>query len=341
MRIMKFGILILVALGIFACANANQETKKSGQASTSKVSAKQSSAAQVSDDLSTHVNDTPAKNQIIKSTSSTDNIKVVTKEKPKPKPTATQSTKPVSQPNTETAVAKKTEETGLIQNIKEKIQEKKEERQEVKEQKMIDKTPTKPDPVTKNKEVTKPAEPKKSGRVAQSRPMHKFLDYILKNNVSAEGVVNYRAIKSDGDRLDKYLADLQNFPPKDDWTKSEKLAYWINAYNAYTIKLIIDNYPLASIQDLYGGKPWDHSWIELDGKTLSLNAIENEIIRPTFNEPRIHFAVNCAAKSCPPLSNAAYTKDNLEQMLADNTSAFINDERYNVLTKQPAEVSKI
>jgi len=130
MRIMKFGILILVALGIFACANANQETKKSGQASTSKVSAKQSSAAQVSDDLSTHVNDTPAKNQIIKSTSSTDNIKVVTKEKPKPKPTATQSTKPVSQPNTETAVAKKTEETGLIQNIKEKIQEKKEERQE-------------------------------------------------------------------------------------------------------------------------------------------------------------------------------------------------------------------
>ncbi len=182
---------------------------------------------------------------------------------------------------------------------------------------------------------------KPSGRVAQSRPMHKFFDYILRNSVSPSGVVDYKAIQADEERLDNYLGELQRFPPKADWTKAEKLAYWINAYNAYTIKLIVDNYPLKSITDLEGGKPWDKKWIELDGKSLSLNDIENGIIRPTFKEPRIHFAVNCAAKSCPPLANAAYTKDNLETLLQKNTVAFINNPQYNDLSGKAAKVSKI
>lgn len=179
------------------------------------------------------------------------------------------------------------------------------------------------------------------GRMPQTRPMHKYFDYLLSTYVSTDGKVNYKGISSEIDRLDKYLKDLQNFPPQDDWGRSEKLAYWINAYNAFTIKLICDNYPISSITDLDNGKPWDRKWIDIDGQSLSLNDIENVIIRPKFNEPRIHFAVNCAAVSCPPIANEAFTKDNLESLLTARTKAFINNPTYNILSDHPAQISKI
>ena len=122
--------------------------------------------------------------------------------------------------------------------------------------------------------------------------------------------------------------------------RKEQLAFWINAYNAFTIKKIIDNYPLQSITDLDGGKPWDAKWIKLDGRTLSLNNIENDIIRPTYNEPRIHFAVNCAAQSCPPLLNKAWTPGNMEKYFDSQAKNFINNAKYNELGSNP-KVSKI
>lgn len=205
--------------------------------------------------------------------------------------------------------------------------------------KVEDKIPTAPSggkaPPTKPLEETKPSTP------VQTKPVHKAFTVLLSKHVSSSGKVNYEGFKSDIGKLDAYLKALEDFPPATGWSRAERLSYWINAYNAYTIKLIVDNYPVSSIQDINSGKPWDKVWINLAGRKLSLNAIENDIIRPTFNEPRIHFAVNCAAKSCPPLANKAFTKDNLESLLEARTVAFINDSSYNNLGDNPPKISKI
>ena len=168
---------------------------------------------------------------------------------------------------------------------------------------------------------------------------HEAFNKLLSTYVSGDGKVDYAGLKSEVAVLDTYLSQISS-GSQDNWSKSKELAYWINAYNGYTIKLILDNYPLKSITDLYGGKPWDKKWIEIGGKTYSLNNIENDIIRPTFNEPRIHFAVNCAAKSCPKLGNFAFTEANLEEKLEKNTKKFINGPE-NKITADQASISKI
>ena len=170
---------------------------------------------------------------------------------------------------------------------------------------------------------------------------HKAFDALLRKHVSSSGVVNYAGFKSDVSKLDAYLANLSANPVKDSWSRNEKLAYWINAYNANTIKLIVNNYPIAKITDLDGGKPWDRKWIKLGTKTYSLNNIENDIIRPQFKEPRIHFAVNCAAKSCPTLMNKAWLPNSLESDFTKMTKAFINNSSFNEISSGGATVSKI
>jgi hypothetical protein len=134
---------------------------------------------------------------------------------------------------------------------------------------------------------------------------------------------------------------LTDNPVQDAWSKKEKLAYWINAYNAFTLKLVVDNYPTKSIMNFDGGKTWDVKRIQLGDKKYSLNNIENDIIRPQFKDPRIHFALNCAAKSCPPLWNRAYTAENLNATLEARTKAFINDPNFNTISASKASVSKI
>ena len=93
--------------------------------------------------------------------------------------------------------------------------------------------------------------------------------------------------------------------------------------------------------DLDGGKTWDVKWIDIGDKKYSLNQIEHEIIRPQFNDARIHFAVNCAAKSCPPLYNRAYTETNVNDYLEKRTKLFINDRNFNQIVPMGAKVSKI
>ena len=140
---------------------------------------------------------------------------------------------------------------------------------------------------------------------------HALWNELLTKYVSSSGVVDYGSFKKNEAQLNSYLSWLSaNAPSKSDKSQKAK-AYWINAYNAYTIKLIVDNYPVSSITDLHGGKPWDVSWITLGGSTYSLNNIEHDILRPIWKDARIHFAVNCAAKSCPPIANKAYTVGNL------------------------------
>jgi hypothetical protein len=171
--------------------------------------------------------------------------------------------------------------------------------------------------------------------------LHAPWDALLQRHVSADGRVNYKGFAADREQLKAYLKALAQTSPAAGWSRAEKMAYWINAYNAFTVDLIVEHYPLKSITQLDGGKTWDVKRIEIEGKKYSLNDLENSILRPQFSDARIHFAINCAARSCPPLHNRAYTADNLERTLEERTRRFIRNERYNRIRPTRAEVSKI
>jgi len=170
---------------------------------------------------------------------------------------------------------------------------------------------------------------------------HSSWNDLLQKHVTAKGDVNYAGFKKDKAKLERYLDMLASNHPTDAWSRPEKMAYWINAYNAFTVQLILENYPLSSITNLDDGKVWDRKWIELGDQTYSLNNIEHDILRPRFNDARIHFAVNCAAESCPPLHNKAITAKNLDETLERLTRSFINNTEYNKINKQSVTVSKI
>ena len=189
--------------------------------------------------------------------------------------------------------------------------------------------------VETSKETPTPPKPVKT------KPDHSAWNKLLQAHVSSSGKVNYKGFKGQKSELEAYLKDLENFPPQDSWSRAEQMAYWINAYNAFTVKLIVDNYPVASITNLHGGKPWDVKWIKLGGQTYTLNNIENDILRPKYKDARIHFAVNCAAKSCPPIHNRAFTASNLESTLNSQAKKFINNSSFNTISANSIEVSKI
>lgn len=175
----------------------------------------------------------------------------------------------------------------------------------------------------------------------EKKPDHAAWDALLQQYVTSSGKVNYAGFKSNKAKLQAYLDDLAANPVEAGWSRAEKMAYWINVYNAFTIKLIVDHFPVQSITKLHGGKPWDVKWIKLGDKTYSLNQVENDILRPQYKDARIHFAVNCAAKSCPPLLNRAWTGGNLENYLEKQTRSFINSAKYNSINSGKAQVSKI
>ena len=183
---------------------------------------------------------------------------------------------------------------------------------------------------------------------SDSQPVqHHLWDSLLKKHVSPQGYVDYRGMIRDSVLLNKYLNLLSSAHPNDkNWNNEEQLAYWINAYNAFTIKLIVDHYPIQGIKEIKNGIPfvntvWDIKFIEIENETYDLNNIEHGIIRAHFEEPRIHFAVNCASVSCPKLRNEAYTADKLDQQLDDQARYFINDSGKNRLSETPVKLSKI
>ncbi|MDY8134765.1 DUF547 domain-containing protein [Aquimarina sp. 2201CG5-10] len=173
---------------------------------------------------------------------------------------------------------------------------------------------------------------------AQNTFDHSTWDQALILNVTDDGKVNYNGFMRDSSQLYTYFTQLSDNPPTEQWSKEEKLAYWINAYNAYTIKLIIDSYPLKSIKDIKD--PWDKKFFKINGEWYSLNDLEHKILRK-LNDPRIHFAINCASFSCPIVWNRAYTGENVDQALDDQTRRFINDPVRNTITAEVVEVSKI
>ncbi len=167
---------------------------------------------------------------------------------------------------------------------------------------------------------------------------HSVWDQALLLNVSEDGQVDYNGFMRDSSQLYEYFKQLSENTPQENWTREEKLAYWINAYNAYTIKLIIDSYPLKSIKELED--PWGKKFFKIDGVWHSLGELEHKILRK-FGDPRIHFAINCASISCPVVWNRAYTADNLHNALDRQTSKFINDPTRNTITDKVVNVSKI
>ncbi len=179
------------------------------------------------------------------------------------------------------------------------------------------------------------------GQTSEAQPDYKSWDTFLKKYVSATGDVDYKSIKTNKKELDAITKTFRSASVLPSWSKSDQLAFWINAYNAFTIDLIVNNYPLKSIQGLDGGKPWDVKRINIGGKKYSLNNIENDIIRPQFKDARIHFAVNCAAKSCPPILNGAFFGKTLDTQLDDVTKKFINNKKYQTISSSNITLSKI
>jgi hypothetical protein len=118
----------------------------------------------------------------------------------------------------------------------------------------------------------------------------------------------------------------------DQYARDVQLAYWINLYNALTVKVVLDHYPVASIRDIdisgwFSDGPWGAKLITIEGRNLSLNDIEHRILRPIWHDPRIHYAVNCASVGCPALAKAAYQGQAINRQLDDQAKAFINSPR--------------
>lgn len=178
---------------------------------------------------------------------------------------------------------------------------------------------------------------------------HSTFSNLLIKHVDSDGGVNYSGFVSDSLALNTYLKQLKQTPPDSKrWTKDERLAYWINVYNAFTIKLIIDNYPISSIRDIGStiqvpliNTPWDIPIIEIDGQRLTLNDVEHRILRKDFEEPRIHFAIVCASISCPRLRPEAYSSILLQDQLNKQTYAFINDSEKNIIKPNEIKISRI
>ena len=148
--------------------------------------------------------------------------------------------------------------------------------------------------------------------------------------------VAYGAVTpADRAQLAAYLVKMQAVPISK-YNQLEQRAYWINVYNAQTVKLVLDHYPTKSIRDislggrlsgLFGGGPWDGKLLKVEGQELSLNDIEHRILRPIWRDPRTHYAVNCASLGCPNLQARAFTGSQLDEMLNKAARDYINSRR--------------
>ena len=247
----------------------------------------------------------------------------------------------VAETTSPTIITHGLEENNTTPTVKEKVQTKASAKKET-IQASIEK---KPSPTIQSETITpkKETTPSKEEALAPTKHVlsHSNWNALLQKYVTANGKVNYKGFKADNAKLQAYLDHLTTNPVQKDWSRNKKMAYWINAYNAFTIKLIVDNYPISSITKINGGKPWDKKWIKLGGKTYSLNQIENDILRPKYKDARIHFAVNCAAKSCPTILNSAWTADNLNANLEKQAKKFINNTSFNTISAKKVKISKI
>lgn len=242
----------------------------------------------------------------------------------------------------------KKEEVGKKKEVKDGIQVQEKNSQNTKSTQVLVQEDSRPAPKPEKIESLDPVRHEEAKKNAKPEPEKTVLkkanptiyQQLLSKYVNAEGMVRYSELKRELAQLEAYTQSLSEDPTFVSGTRDEKLALWINAYNAYTLLMIAKHFPVHSIRKLYDGKPWDVEWIRIGKKTYSLNQIENDIIRPQFNEPRIHFVLNCGAMSCPPLNNEVITAQNLERILEKSTKNFINS-KSNLLQENVIYVSSI
>ena len=166
---------------------------------------------------------------------------------------------------------------------------------------------------------------------------HSDWTLLLNKYVDDNGQVDYEGFKQDKEKLAHYLNALSKQIPTDKWLVQEQLAYYINLYNAHTVNLILENYPVKSIKDINGA--WTKDFVTIGNKKISLGGLEHSILRK-MNEPRIHFAINCASASCPKLLNEAYTPEKLDAQLEEATRYFINSNN-NSISQKELKLSRI
>ena len=187
-------------------------------------------------------------------------------------------------------------------------------------------------------------------RNTDAKPVtHEQWDALLKKHVGSEGFVDYKGFIRDSAALNQYLKVLESAHPSDKgWTRNEQMAYWINAYNAFTIKLITQYYPIKSIKDIgssiqipFVNTPWDIKFITIGKEKMDLNNIEHGKLRKLFDDPRIHMALVCASKSCPILLNEAYDPKRLDAQLSKQAKAFLDDPFRNKISADNPQLSMI
>tara|TARA_R110002124_G_scaffold191436_1_gene358824 strand:+ start:2555 stop:3265 length:711 start_codon:yes stop_codon:yes gene_type:complete len=179
--------------------------------------------------------------------------------------------------------------------------------------------------------------------LSQGNAQTSIYNDLLQKHVTKNGIVNYKSFKADEAKLDTYISYLEKTTPASSWSENKQKAFWINTYNAYTIKLILENYPLKSIMDIKqdGKTAWKIPFAKVGGKTYTLDYIEHEILRKNLFDPRIHVGVNCASVSCPKLGNIAFTEENIDANLEKLMKTFINDSSRNKITNNKVQISSI
>jgi len=166
---------------------------------------------------------------------------------------------------------------------------------------------------------------------------HGAWDSFLSSYLSTGGknglnTLAYRKVSAaDKAKLDGYVKSLESVKVSA-LNRKEQMAYWINLYNAGTVRLILEKYPVASIRDIklggvFSSGPWDEKLFAINGEKLSLNDIEHRILRPIWKDNRIHYAVNSASVSCPNLLGKAFTAENTERLLDEAARAYVNSSR--------------
>lgn len=167
---------------------------------------------------------------------------------------------------------------------------------------------------------------------------HTEWNELLQDYVNGKGEVDYASIGKDA-RLTHYLDQLSKATPSESWSENERKAFWINAYNAFTIRLILDHPGVKSIKDI--SSPWKMEFFSIGGRKMNLDHVEHVELRKNLNDPRIHYAIVCASFSCPQLWNQAYTAINLDDHLDDAARRFINDPLRNKLAPERLQLSRI
>lgn len=179
--------------------------------------------------------------------------------------------------------------------------------------------------------------------VISHQPWQKFLDKYLVSS-GENTLVKYADVTNDDkQQLKAYIAHLSIYDPRA-YSKAEQYAYWVNLYNAITVDLILEEYPIKSITKLGGlfsFGPWGEHVITINGQELTLNDIEHRILRPIWNDPRTHYAVNCASLGCPNLQSQAFTAENSEQLLEKAAKEFINSEKGVLQSNGKTQLSSI